>query len=181
MNIIAKHLTAAEFWDYAASTISAATWKGRFIVLHNTGSPTLAQRPIGLTAEHIVNLRLYYEGLGWPAGPHVFVDQNGIWLFSPLNAPGVHSPSWNQISYGVEQLGDYDTEAYTSGPGAQVRANTIAALAAISHAASIDSDTLKLHKMDPRTTHKDCPGIHCASQYDTIIRDTHNAIAARVG
>ncbi|MDR3707313.1 MAG: N-acetylmuramoyl-L-alanine amidase [Capsulimonadaceae bacterium] len=179
MNIIGKRFSPDEFWGYAAQTIGEASWKGSFVVLHNTGSPTLAQRPSGLTSEHITNLRLYYEDLGWHAGPHLFIDQNGIWVFSPLTAPGVHSPSWNHVSYGVEQLGDFDREAYTSGPGALVRANAISALAALHHAACIDSATLKLHRMDPKTTHRDCPGAHCADEFEQIMRDVHAAVVAR--
>lgn len=181
MEIIARHFSPEEFAAYATPIIEASSWKGEFVVLHNTGAPTLAQRPDGLTEQHIQNLKAYYESLGWHAGPHLFVDQKGIWAFSPLTAPGVHSPAWNRISYGVEQLGDYDREAYDGGPGALVKANAIAALAVIHHAAGIDSSTLKLHKMDPLTTHKDCPGKHCAREYDAIKAAVHDYIAGRLG
>jgi len=176
MEIIGKHFTANGFAAYAPSIIKAASWKGEFIVLHNTGSPTIAQRPEGLTLQHIENLKAYYETLGWRAGPHLFCDQNGIWVFSPLTAPGVHSPSWNAVSYGVEQLGNFDTESYLSGAGAEIRASAIAAMAVICHAAGIDSTSIRLHKSDPKTDHKDCPGEHCASQIEEIRASVHDYI-----
>ena len=176
MNIIGKHFTATEFSTYAPSVIKPSTWKGEFIVLHNTGSPTIAQRPNGLTEQHIANLKAYYEGQGWHAGPHLFCDQNGIWAFSPLNAPGIHSPSWNAISYGIEQLGDFDVENYCSGPGELIHQNAIAALAIISRAAGIDSSLIRLHKEDPKTDHKNCPGANCSNRILEIKSDVHNYI-----
>ena len=177
MDIVASYFSPGEFADYVASLdLPSCGWTGEFVVLHNTGSPTLAERPDGLTAQHIENLRSYYTGLGWHAGPHCFVDQNGIWVFSPLTEPGVHSPSWNSISYGVEQLGDYDTEAYDPGHGALVKANAIACVAVISHAAGIDSATMRLHKEDPETTHHDCPGAHCADEVGHFKQAVHDYI-----
>ena len=175
MNIVGQRFSSEAFWDYASRTIGASPWKGRFAVLHNTGAPTLKQRPAGLTPDHIANLRLYYEDMGWHAGPHLFIDQNGIWVFSPMDAPGVHSPSWNAISYGVEQLGDYDCEEYDAGPGALVRAHAIDALAAIHAAAGIDSATLRLHRDDPLTTHRDFPGAACAREIAAIRGEVHDA------
>ena len=129
-----------------------------FVVLHNTGAPTLAQRPQGFTPHHMVNLAEYYAGLGWHAGPHWFADQNGVWAFSSSEHPGVHSPSWNHVSWGVEMLGDYDRESFETGAGASVAANAAYLLAALHARAGIDSHTLRLHRWDPETSHKDCPG-----------------------
>jgi len=178
MQIVGERFNTADFAAYALSTIGKADWRGQFIVLHNTESPSLAERPDGFDRRTIDNLQSYYESLGWHAGPHLFVDQNGIWVFSPLDAPGVHSPSWNRVSYGVEQLGDYDIDEYLTGDGAKVRSNAISAIAAICHAASIQTDTLRLHRMDPKTDHKHCPGKHCSDNLVQIKRDAHNAAEA---
>lgn len=47
----------------------------------------------------------------WPAGPHLFVDDRYIWLFSPMNDWGVHAKegngSGNSYSIGIEVVGDY--------------------------------------------------------------------------
>ena len=149
-------------------------------MLHNTGSPNLAQRPQGLTSQHIANLKAYYEGQGWHAGPHLFVDDQQIWVFSSLTSPGVHSPSWNKVSWGVEQLGDFTPEDYLSGRGLAVRSNVVAALAVLHHYGGLDSSTLRLHKMDPLTTHKDCPGTSCANDLPNIIKDVHSYIVANL-
>jgi hypothetical protein len=184
MNIVAKSFTPTEFTAYiqtlALPSLPKGSWKPSFIVLHNTGTPTLDQRPLGLTASHIQNLKSYYEGLGWHAGPHLFIDDKQIWAFSPLTAPGVHSPSWNAFSWGVEQLGDYDLEAYDTGRGALVKANTIAALAILFHSIQLDSSFLRLHKEDPLTTHKDCPGANCSNEIEHIKQAIHDYIVANL-
>lgn len=181
MEIVGQNFGPVHFADYVKGLdLANADWKPEFIVLHNTGSPNLAQRPQGLTEQHIQNLKSYYEGLGWHAGPHLFVDDQQIWVFSPLTAPGVHSPSWNNVSWGVEQLGDFTPEDYLSGRGLAVRSNAIAALAVLSHYGGIDSSTLKLHRWDPLTTHRDCPGDTCANNLASIISDVHDYIVANL-
>jgi len=41
------------------------------------GAPSLAQRPDGFVAEHLANLRYFYEVTkGWPSAPHLFVDDH---------------------------------------------------------------------------------------------------------
>ena len=180
MDIIGKRFSPVEFAVYAKAIIPPAKWKGEFIVLHNTSEPTLAERPHGFLPEHMVNLADYYSGLGWSHGPHLFVDDNGIWVFSPLSAPGIHSPSWNAISYGVEQLGEFDTEAYETGRGLAVQKNAIAAMAVIGHFAGIDSHSMRLHKEDPNTTHRDCPGGNCASHKAAIMDAVHAYMVAHL-
>lgn len=155
--IIAKAFTIDEFAAYVA-TINWSAWKPSFIVLHNTGSPNLSQRPDGLTIAHIKNLEVYYrDQQKWSAGPHLFIDDKQIWCFSPLNSPGVHSPSWNNVSFGIEMLGDYDKDSFTEGRGLAVQKNAVAAMAIICKTLHLNPATIKLHKEDPKTTHA-CPG-----------------------
>ena len=100
--------------------------------------------------------------MGWHGGPHMFVDDKLIWLFTPLDKPGVHSPSWNSTAWGIEMVGDYDSEPFDSGFGMRVRQNAIAA-ASILLLKKINkpcnSETLKFHYEDAKTTHA-CPGKH---------------------
>lgn len=138
-------------------TIVDMKWNPQFIVLHNTATPSLAQRPTGFTEQQMKNLQGYYSGKGWPGGPHFFVDQNGIWAFNPIELPGVHSPSWNKKSIGVEMLGDYSYEAFNSGDGAKVRDNAVLLISELSKYFNFDPTTMKLHKEDKKTTHN-CPG-----------------------
>ena len=155
--IVGLSFNAADFDNYCHSLVWNA-WRPSFIVLHNTGSPTLAQRPDGLTKVHIDNLVSYYRDTQkWSAGPHLFIDDKQIWVFTPLTTTGVHSPSWNNVSLGFEMLGDYSTESFSTGRGLAVRKNAVAAIASLTSVLGLDPNTLKLHKEDPKTTHI-CPG-----------------------
>jgi len=155
--IVGRHFTPDGF-DAYCHTLQWTAWRPKFVVLHNTGVPSLAQRPKGLTEEHIQNLVAYYrDKKHWTAGPHLFIDDRQIWVFTPLTVSGIHSPSWNNLALGVEMLGNYEVEAFDSGRGLKVRENTIAALATLHAILGIDIHTLKLHREDPETTHA-CPG-----------------------
>ena len=133
-------------------------WRPQFITLHNTASPTLAQRPHGFNHDHMANfVHFYRDEQGWQAGPHLFVDDHAIWVFTPLTVSGRHSPSWNETALGVEMLGDYDSEAFDNGRGLAVQRNAVAAIATLSDVLGLDPDTIRLHKEDTATTH-DCPG-----------------------
>ena len=155
--IVGKSFTPEAFEDYVETLGPPPPWV-QFIVLHNTADPTLAhwhdvpgeQRMHGLTS-------YYRDDQHWSAGPHLFVADDLIWCFTPLHLTGVHSPSWNSCSWGVEQVGDYSVEPYASGAGAKVRDNAVMACAVLSKWAKLDSATIKLHKEDPLTTHV-CPG-----------------------
>lgn len=145
-------------FDTYCRELQWTNWRPSFVVLHNTATPSLAQRPNGLTKQHIENLEVFYrDEQGWSAGPHLFVDDKQIWVFTPLTVSGVHSPSWNQVSLGVEMLGNYDSEAFDSGRGLEVRRNAVAALATLCAVLGLDPLATKLHREDPKTTHA-CPG-----------------------
>lgn len=166
--IIGRQFTPEQFARYVDSlNLDDSDWKGRFVVLHNTGAPNLSQRPHGFSRQNMFDLQAYYATTqGWNGGPHVFVDDQkaGIWVFNPLTSEGVHSPSWNHRAYGVEMLGDYDVDQFGGAArGQAVRANAVAAVAILSHAAGIDSHNMKLHREDPETTHRNCPGKHVDS------------------
>ena len=174
MEIINRSFTISEFKSYVAS-LSFANWKPSFVVRHSTGLPTLAMRPDGLSHQHLINIADGYErNNGWHVGPHLFVDDFHINVFSSLQKPGINSPSWNSESFGVEQLGNYNFENYDSGRGLKVQLNAIAAIAILSHAVGIDSHSMKDHLEDPKTTHKDCPGSLCHSGKNKFMDDVHN-------
>jgi N-acetylmuramoyl-L-alanine amidase len=155
--IVGKSFTQDEFDAYCHG-LRWDAWRPQFIVLHNTGVPSLAQRPNGLEAGHIKALEAYYrDSQKWSAGPHLFVDDRQIWAFTPLTMSGVHSPSWNKIALGVEMLGDYESEAFDGGRGRKVRSNAVAALATLSAVLGLDPHTMRLHREDTATTHA-CPG-----------------------
>jgi hypothetical protein len=155
--IVGKTFDAKGFDEYCHQ-LQWTAWRPSFIVMHNTGSPNLAQRPQGLTAQHIENLVGYYRDTnGWSAGPHLFIDDRQIWVFTPLTMSGVHSPSWNKTALGIEMLGDYASEPFDTGRGLAVRDNTVAAMATLCAVLGLDPASSRLHREDPLTTHA-CPG-----------------------
>lgn len=154
--IVGKSMSPEEFRDYVDG-LTWGQWKPQFITLHNTAVPSLRQRPDGFTERHIRNLEAFYKSKDWKSGPHLFIDDKQIWLFTPLTTTGTHSPSWNTKSIGVEMLGDYNVESFTEGRGLKVRQNTVAAMAALLHKLGLSSESWRFHKEDKATTH-DCPG-----------------------
>jgi hypothetical protein len=155
--IIGTSFSVDAFDDYC-HTLQWTAWRPSFIVVHNTGAPSLAQRAKGFTKQHMLNFEAYYrDEQKWKSGPHLFIDDAKIWVFSPLTVSGTHSPSWNKTALGFEMLGDYERESFSSGRGQKVRTNTVAALATVCAILGFDSATIRIHREDPLTTHA-CPG-----------------------
>lgn len=165
-------LTQEAFRAYVA-TLVWPSWRPSLIVWHNTAAPSLAQWEASAEQDRIAkripgvtrinNLEQYFRyEQNWSGAPHLFIDENYIWVFNPLVTPGVHSPSWNSISFGFEMVADFSTEDDETGLGRQVKLNCIFATAILCEALGLDpTKAIRLHKEDPRTTH-DCPGIHIA-------------------
>lgn len=151
--IVGRSFTSNAFSDYVA-TITFPTWRPQFVVLHNTATPKLADWHSLPGDIRMRNLENYYKNdQQWSAGPHLFVADDLIWVFTPLNVSGVHSPSWNAVAWGVEMVGDYSVETFAPA----IRDNVLSALATLHGALGLNPDTLRLHKEDPKTTHI-CPG-----------------------
>lgn len=153
---VGKRFTPDQFDAYVKAL--PITWGPNKVILHNTAAPSLAQRPNGLTDQHLQNLLTFYRDTRkWSSGPHLFITDKDIIVFCDLNKPGVHSPSFNKTAFGVECLGDYDSEEWNSGRGALVQANALRACAALCRKMMVGAEALKLHKEDPATDHA-CPG-----------------------
>lgn len=151
--IVGKGFSPNEFDAYAHNLVFAA-WRPQFVVLHNTASPKLSEWHSIPGEQRMRNLEAFYKNVQqWSAGPHLFIADDLIWVFTPLTVPGVHSPSWNSMSWGVEMVGDYSVEPF----GERVRDNVVIALGTLHGLLGLDPATLRLHKEDPKTTH-DCPG-----------------------
>jgi hypothetical protein len=174
--IIGTSFSVDEFDTYC-HTLQWNAWRPSFIVVHNTGIPSLAQRPKGFTKQHILNLEKFYrDEQKWKAGPHLFIDDKQIWVFTPLTVSGTHSPSWNKTSLGFEMLGDYEKESFSEGRGLRVRENTVAALATLSAILGFDPNTIRIHREDPLTTHA-CPGKNVRKL--EIIQDVQDLMVKR--
>lgn len=136
-----------------------------FIVLHNTGAPTLVgwMNTPGGQLQRQKNLEHYYKNENhWSAGPHFFVSKDMILEGTPLNRMGTHSPSFNDEAIGVEMAGDYDKEGFD----VSVKSNVTYLIAILHRLLKLGDPThyvygvkgLHFHKEDQNTTHKNCPG-----------------------
>lgn len=176
--IVGRSYNADGFEAYCQS-LKWTSWRPSFITLHNTGVPNLAQRPGGFTRRHMDNLTAYYRDVQkWSSGPHLFIDDHQIWVFTPLTTPGTHSPSWNRTALGIEMLGDYDKDSFDSGRGLAVRRNAVSAMATLCEVLGLDPGTMKLHKEDKKTNH-DCPGKKVSKA--KVIAEVRAALAAHAG
>lgn len=152
--IVGKRFSTDEFESYVSSfRWRTLGWKPKGITVHHTASPSLKQRPKGLTITHIGNIEDFYQSRGWSSGPHFFIDQNGIWAFTPMNIRGIHAKSFNRTHLGIEMLGDYDSEE----PDDQVMYNTQLCIVTILRKLKLTSKNVNFHRDDPRTD-KSCPG-----------------------
>lgn len=176
---VKRAFTQEEFRRYV-ETVRWANWRPSFIIWHNTAEPTLARwmksaeqdraRSLFPGQTRINNLETYFRNNnGWTGCPHLFIANDYIWVMNPLNAKGVHSPSYNSTSIGIEMIGDFDSEDDDSGEGLRVKRNTIFATAVLCDALGIDPRThILLHKEDKRTTH-DCPGKNIAKDKGAMV------------
>jgi hypothetical protein len=161
--IIARSFDVDGFTDYVNNEVMQylASWTPEFVVLHNTQIPRLDQWHDVPGLQRMRGLESFYrDEQKWSGGPHLFVADDLIWAFTPLWVPGVHSPSWNDVSWGVETVGDYDKEELPQ----NVFDNVIGALAALHVAIGQPANTLRFHKEDPATTHRGCPGRNIVKQ-----------------
>jgi hypothetical protein len=128
------------------------------ITLHHMAAPSLAQRPRGLTVQHLENLRAYYrDELGWKAGPQFFTDEDQVFGLSPWTAPGTHAKSFNATHLGIEVLGDYDSEDPTTGRGLACWQTAAATVRVLLDWLNLKDSAVNFHRDDPKTT-KTCPG-----------------------
>lgn len=136
---IGDGLTADEFTEYVRTYDFGGT-PPDFVVLHHTAIPSTmhTRQPTGdvwdggeegLTEAQIkqrrktklANLRTYYrDTLGWDRGPHLYIDDRYIWLFTPMYDEGIHAMWGNRFddaagmhySIGIEVIGHYEAKPW---------------------------------------------------------------------
>jgi N-acetylmuramoyl-L-alanine amidase len=185
--IVGKSFAPSAFDEYV-NGLSFGLWRPKFIVVHNTSAPDTktwqgwqARKPKLTDEQWARNLVGFYrDQQHWSAGPHLFVTPGGILAFSPLTGQGVHSPAWNSISWGVETVGEFETDPFDGA----VRINLISALATLHTAAGLSPlpyergrHGLHFHKEDPLTNHKSCPGRNMVK--DRLVADVVAEIQRR--
>jgi hypothetical protein len=165
--IVGKSFTPDQFEQYV-STLTFDLWRPQFVVVHNTSVPDRGtwdgwqtRHPPLADETWAKNLEGFYKGQGWSGCPHIFATPGGILAMNPLTMHGTHTPSWNSISWGVETVGEFESDTF----GGSIKDNLVAALAILHAAAGLallpyqaGVRGLHFHKEDPKTSHKKCPG-----------------------
>lgn len=138
---IGQALTPAQFRQYCIdykSTGQFGTYPPSYVVYHHTYNPDHSLAPVssnpntywdrnesGLTLDQIKTkrkpqldaiMKYYRDTLKWNVGPHLFIDEYFVWLFTPLFYIGIHCNEGNsyyrngilRYSIGVEVIGYYD-------------------------------------------------------------------------
>ena len=85
--------------------------------------------------KQLAGIKRFYEGKGWESGPHLFIDERYIWLFTPMYDVGTHARGGNSwrvggrlhYSIGIEVIGYYEKKTWPD-PVARLVGGAIAAL-----------------------------------------------------
>lgn len=147
MDIVNRKLSLDEFRAYIEN-FNFGLLSPNKIVIHHTWRPTKADWKGETT---LLGVKKYYEGKLWSAGPHLFIAEDGIWLFTPMNKTGIHAGTGNYRSIGIEVVGDYDVEKWTG----KTKENALGAIKALCGVLGITTENIKFHN-DYST--KSCPG-----------------------
>jgi hypothetical protein len=147
MEIIDKKLTLSEFETYIKD-YNFGTKPADKLVIHHTWRPTSDSWAGERTIQGLKN---YYEGKGWSAGPHLFIAEDGIWLFSPMRENGIHAGQLNDRSVGIEVVGDYDNQKWPE----RTKYYTLGAIKALMARLNITNQNIFFHR---DVSAKSCPG-----------------------
>lgn len=134
---IGKGLRSYEFAEYVEA-YEFGSLPPTFVVLHHTAVPGTRYannggwlwdaNETGMAEDAIyanrllklANIRNFYESLGWKKGPHLFIDERWIWLFTPMYFQGIHAAGGNgnihnggkDYSIGIEVVGNYSEKRW---------------------------------------------------------------------
>lgn len=156
-----------EFLAYLES-VKFGSWRPRFVTVHHTGAPSLAQwqgyqtrKPPISDEQWLRNLASYYGNeLRWSSAPHFFFTPKHYCVLSPPERRGIHAVSFNALSWGVEMVGNFDREEMTD----ELRERYVTGVACLHVATGLKVSPYKyatqgihFHRNDPKTS-KTCPG-----------------------
>lgn len=147
MDILNQRLSLNDFRYYIKEYDFGALPADK-LVIHHTYRP---EKSTWAGERSMGGLKTYYEGKGWTAGPHLFIAEDGIWLFSPMNRDGIHAGSLNKQSIGIEVVGDYSNEVWSG----NTKSNTLGAIKALMEKLELKNTDIFFHRdSSPKT----CPG-----------------------
>ncbi|QQR83733.1 N-acetylmuramoyl-L-alanine amidase [Candidatus Peregrinibacteria bacterium] len=147
ITILNRALDLLAFENYI-SGFDFGSFSPNRLVIHHTWRPTAAQWK-GETS--LLGLKSYYERKGWRAGPHLFIADDGIWLFTPMNQQGVHAGTLNPRSIGIEVVGDYNDQPWSG----VTKLLALGAIKLLMNRLKLSESQLYFHRdVSPKT----CPG-----------------------
>jgi hypothetical protein len=147
MDIINRCLALQEFREYVKAYYFGSEPANKLVV-HHTWKPT---KETWAGQKSIDGLKRYYEKKKWPVGPHLFIAEEGIWLFTPMRQDGIHAAGLNHCSIGIEVVGDYDAEVWSGG----TKTNALGAIKALMDRLLLKDKDIYFHRdISP----KSCPG-----------------------
>ena len=177
--------TVEQFLTYLREELAPqmGVWRPSMVVLHNTDKMSwpakVFHKSTGVTEtltpeQQIDNMSVNWTKHHFPSTPHLLLPPDGmVWLLWPMWKPGTHAPSWNQISWGVETVGDFDVDVPTPAFLRTLPLALAGMYALLGRAPN--GDTFKLHKEDPGTTHKRCPGKNLGTKA-SLLKDITGAL-----
>jgi hypothetical protein len=162
--------TKEEWFKFVmALDLSKLSWKPEGLCVHNTSAPSLSQWiKYGPTVEKQwpSNLNNFYKSLGWHSSVHIVSCPDYIWNLCNLLQDGVSVSCWNSIMYGLEMVGEYESEEFNSGVGLQVKDNAMFAISTLFHKFKwkpVIDETLRFHRKCI-ADHHNCPGKNVTDQ-----------------
>ena len=169
MKIVNKKLSLKEFGKYVNDK-DFGSLPPTFIVLHHTYVPTVKTWN-GQTT--INGLKKYYEGKGWTAAPHLFIAEDGIWLFTDMYDVGIHAGAGNGTlktgySIGIEVVGNYDNKVWEG----ETYKNTVGAIKILQEKLGIPDKEIAFHR---DFSSKSCPG--WAITKDWVLNQINNIMS----
>jgi len=176
MRILNKKFTIQEFVNYLNKKHFGNT-PPFSLVIHHTWKPKIKDWKGQST---ILGLKKYYENKGWSAGPHIFVADDGIWLFTDMYSVGIHAGTGNatyvhkdgrtykgysvpssirdyfnfklqSYSIGIEIVGDYDNKIWSD----NIKRNALYCIKSLQLRLDISNENIFFHR---DFSQKTCPG-----------------------
>ena len=154
MDIINRCLSVEDFRQYIKEYYFGSEPANK-LVIHHTWKPTQATWG---GQKSIDGMKRYYEGKGWNAGPHLFIAEEGIWLFSPMRKDGIHTAGLNHRSIGIEVVGDYDNELWSG----SIKTNALNAIDILMKALNLTTKDIYFHR---DVSSKTCPGLAITKEW----------------
>jgi len=147
MDIINKCLSKEEFKDYIFR-YNFGSLPANKLVIHHTWKPTKES----WNGKHTIEgLKKFYEKKRWRTGPHLFIAEDGIWLFTSMRKNGIHAGIGNWRSIGIEVVGNYDYQKWEG----KTKDFTLFVIKALQDKLNISDDKIMFHRDYSK---KSCPG-----------------------